>query len=143
MENNRRVNSRVFNVVAGKHSFCVLPIENTTMSGVRLMIQLEDPDEQFLNKRELRWINDPTEIDHWVKFHHLEMHQNMQASASDVIELGSGEKRDLLFKFMTFREVSLQRDVQTSNRIIKERIIRLKLVNTQDQKVFREYNLDV
>lgn len=143
MENNRRVNSRVFNVVAGKHSFCVLPIENTTMSGVRLMVQLEDPDEQFLNKRELRWINDPTEIDHWVKFHHLEMHQNMQASASDVIELGSGEKRDLLFKFMTFREVSLQRDVQTSNRIIKERIIRLKLVNAQDQKVFREYNLDV
>jgi hypothetical protein len=113
------------------------------MSGVRLMVQLEDPDEQFLNKRELRWINDPTEIDHWVKFHHLEMHQNMQASASDVIELGSGEKRDLLFKFMTFREVSLQRDVQTSNRIIKERIIRLKLVNAQDQKVFREYNLDV
>ena len=44
---------------------------------------------------------------------------------------------------MTFREVSLQQDTKASNRMIKPRIIKLKLIESQSQKVFREYNLDV
>ena len=132
------------NVMPGHLAFLPpIPLMNETNQLQSYSIQIMDPDDQILGPgcQELQLVQDGAELNHWVSKGKVGRPPSFDAiTRRGDIKLKPNEKIDLLFKFLTKREVSLNPNAVSSKWIIRPRKIRISiLINDQ----FTKYTHDV
>ena len=67
-----------------------------------------DPDSAHLNgKPELTWVNDKIELSEWIREGYVTKPKLFESITSYGVQLHPGDSIEVLFKFLTVREVSL------------------------------------
>lgn len=61
----------------------------------------------------------------------------------DLVLLPPGEKIELLFKFLTFRDVSYNVDAHSSADIVKERNIKISISTSSGSEVFQQHDCTI
>ncbi|CDW71325.1 UNKNOWN [Stylonychia lemnae] len=118
-------------VVPGQIEFYKCKIQNPFNSREVFSIHINDPDERLLSQPELCLVNDPLEWRHWVK-----QGKGQAPFSYDIIQrpadiiLNPMDEVELLFKFMTTRDVSIDPNELASQDIIKPRKIGIIIMQT-------------
>jgi len=119
--------SKTINVMPGHLTFVEpLTILNDSTSIQHYKVEIFDPDMEFLNAPELQLVHDESELKHWVARGKLPR----QTSFSRILPSGDfmlqpKESVDLLFKFLTKREVSMSLDNDSNKFVIRPRKVRI------------------
>jgi hypothetical protein len=100
-------NVKILHVTPGHNTFITIPLINKQAQNEVYTVKILDPDHELLPMPELRLVSDQAELSHWVVEGIVERPPawNMITTQSDVI-LKSGQQINLLFKFITFRDVT-------------------------------------
>ena len=76
-------------------------------------------------------VHDPKEVEHWVLQKQVSRPRNYNYIADrDLVILPPGEKIELLFKFLTFRDVSYDVNVDSTAELIKERNVSIVMTTS-------------
>lgn len=115
--------------LTGAQMVTVVPGEVTTLSHMLhnqtnetqvYTIQISDPDKQFLEQEEVSMVSNQVEYEFWVSKGKAKKPKSYSCITNvNSVTLRANEKFDLLFKFMTYREVSHSHLVQSSGDLIK------------------------
>ena len=137
----------ILNVMPGRLTFTEpLTIMNNTNSTQQYSVKILDPDEEVLGGfgcSELKLVQDAAELNHWVAQNKVARPPSFDAITrrGDIL-LKPGQKIDLLFKFLTTREVSLSPSAQASAQIIRPRKVRIfVLMNNQQTSQTQDWNV--
>jgi len=137
----------VLNVIPGYLAFApAVPLINETNATQLFTVKIIDPDEELLGGHgcsELQLVQDSAELNHWVAQGKVSRPPSFDIirRTGDIL-LKPGQKIDLLFKFLTKREVSLSPNAQSSRQIIRPRKIKIfVLVNNAETAMTCELNI--
>ena len=109
----------ILNVMPGHLTFTApLTVINDTSGTQNYTVKILDEDEEILGgygMSELKLVQDAAELNHWVAQNKVSRPSSFDAiTRTGGILLKTGQKIDLLFKFLTTREVSLSPSAQAS-----------------------------
>ena len=103
-------NVRTLHVTPGMNSFVTVPILNNLTQNEVYSVRIMDPDAGLLgSESEFRLVTDEAEMSHWVIQGKVDRPPawNLVTAHSDVI-LKPGQQMNLLFKFLSFRDVGMR-----------------------------------
>lgn len=112
-----------------------IPIENKTSSNLSYLIKIHDPDNELTELNEVEMVHQVHELQHWEKLgkfdpkHSKEPRQFDFIVDKDTVLLPPGAKIDILFKFLTTREVSHSHLVKASADVVKQRNIKISFMS--------------
>lgn len=132
--------SQLITVIPGQISFMTIPIENT--SGIRQVfeVRIEDPDSLNTEHEEIQMVYSGLEFEYWVKKDKVKRPNSYDMiTEKNKIMLGPGEKIDVLFKFLTFRDVSYNENVAASPDIVKERNVKINIL--LNKSIYNGYDI--
>ena len=89
----------------GEPSFLTHALKNTTGESQVYTIQVDDPDRGMFMDPEITLVHSDTELRHWAKLGKCKA-SGTSGLNLDTVMLGAGEEIELVFKFLTFRDVS-------------------------------------
>lgn len=121
-------------VISGQLEFFKTKIHNPFNMNEVFTVHINDPDERIVQTSELQLVTDQVEWMHWVAQGKVE-----RPLAYDIIQrtgdiyLKPNDEVELLFKFMTTRDVSNDSHVKSSADIIKPRKIQIIILQTNKQ----------
>lgn len=124
-------NVRQLHAMPGRNSFLTIPVLNNGGQNQVYSVKIHDPDENlFPNKEhaEMKLVSDQAELSHWVIQNKVSRPPawNLITAHNDVI-LKPGQQLDLLFKFLTMRDVNLA-EKNPSKKTFKRRQITIVVV---------------
>lgn len=121
-------------VTPGQLSFLPpLTLTNDRNQIEQYSVQIFDPDQELLGSNsasEMSLVTDPSELTHWVSLGKCKRPPQYDSitKKGDIL-LKPGQSIDLLFKFLTTREVSLSSTVSASKMVIRPRRIKIVVLN--------------
>lgn len=89
-------------------------------------------------------VHDPKEVEHWVLQKQVNRPRNYNYIADkDLVILPPGEKIELLFKFLTFRDVSYDVNADSTAELIKERNVSIVMTTSSGSDVYQQLDCKV
>ena len=123
---NFMTDSKMVSVIPGDISFVTMPIQNDSQETKVYQIAIHDPDVSFLETQEVSMVYSQVELEHWARKEIIRKPQSFDfITSTDTIILQPSQRIELLFKFQTFREASLDPNVLSSIDVIKQRSVRI------------------
>lgn len=115
-------NVRTLHVTPGHNSFLTIPVMNNSNQNEVYSVRIHDPDQDLTGIAEMSLVTDQAELSHWVVQGKVDRPPawNLITTHSDVI-LKPGQQLDLLFKFLSHRDVSLSQAALKSKKALKRR----------------------
>lgn len=118
------------NVMPGHLAFSQpIPVVNETNQMQVFSVRIIDPDEEILGGHgcsELKLVQDAAELNHWVAHGKVPRPPSFDAiTRQGDMRLQPKERIDLLFKFLTKREVSFSPNASASRQVIRPRKIKV------------------
>ena len=93
-------------------------------------VQIFDPDQALTGNSEMSLVTEASELTHWVSLGKCKRPPQYDSiTRKGDILLKPGQSIDLLFKFLTTREVSLSPSVSASKTVIRPRKIKIVVLN--------------
>ena len=105
--------ANIIHVTPGQLEFLPpLQLQNTTGIKQLFTVNIMDDDDQYLPlEKELHWVHDEFELKEWIMRGHVKRPATFDSIHKYGVELQQGESVELLFKFLTVREVSFSEKV--------------------------------
>lgn len=123
-------NVKSLSVTPGQLSFLSVPISNQLNQNEVFTVRITDPDETILGaETEMQLVTDQAEMANWVALGKTQRPPawNVVTRNGDVI-LQPGQSIDLFFKFLTFREVTLDKSENASKHKIRPRRVQIVIL---------------
>lgn len=93
-------------MIPGEYSFLEVPLENNTDARQSYSVTILDPDQDLLEESEVKMVSSQAEFQHWIDMKKCEQQPTHCLTDKDTVLLQPTEKINLLFKFLTTREIS-------------------------------------
>ena len=128
----------ILNVMPGQLAFAApVPVVNDSGQTQLFTVKIIDPDEEMLGGHgcsEMQLVQDAAELNHWVAQGKVPRPPSFDAITrrGDIL-LNPTQRIDLLFKFLTKREVSLSPNVSASRQVIRPRKIKVFILQNNMQ----------
>ena len=89
-------------------------------------------------------VHDPAEFDHWRMLGEVSKPRSYKYVAdTNLVLLPPGEKIELLFKFLTFRDVSYDPAAESSSETIKERNVQIAITTSSGSEVCQQHDCTI
>lgn len=130
-------NVRTLHVTPGHNQFLTVPVLNSSNQNEVYSVRIIDPDQHLFKDEhhgELKLVTEQAELSHWVVMGKVNKPPawNLVTTNSDVV-LKPGQQLDLLFKYLTHRDVSLSEASGQSKKAIRRRTVQVVIVMRNQQ----------
>jgi hypothetical protein len=128
---------KVVNVVPGQISFEKILLENRTNEIQNYNVSIRDPDSNLIEEEEVQMVHGRAELEHWIKQKQVHRPGGRDWVADkDLVMLPPGTHVELLFKFLTFRDVSSDVGVEATSKVVKERSISIVISTSSGSVIY-------
>eukprot|EP00347_Sterkiella_histriomuscorum_P000155 403376962 len=121
-------------VISGQLEFFTCKVHNPYTMNEVYTVHINDPDERILQQPEMTLVTDQAELRHWASLQKFSRPNNYDAiQRTGDIYLQPNDEVELLFKYITTRDVTSDPNLAASADIIKPRKVQIIILQTNKQ----------